>query len=134
MPGLLAVGMGPHHLIALGLDSPGQRFLHFLLRGPALLVGREAQVAAGDEIDLLFRKPARLPPLSIRWRGFGLGGHHGFLESRCDEMFGSERFSEVHIVVVEGRVRLRCVGIRRNNSQGPFAVCRAGLCHRSDGL
>ena len=49
--GLLVVGADD--LVAGLGDGSAERLLHFLLGRPALLVGREPQVAAGDEIDFL---------------------------------------------------------------------------------
>jgi hypothetical protein len=45
--------MRPHNLISLGRDGRRQRLLHPLLGRPAFLIGTEAQIAVGDELDLL---------------------------------------------------------------------------------
>jgi len=44
--------MGADHLESLGLDGGDERPLHVVLGGPATLVGREAQIAIRDELNL----------------------------------------------------------------------------------
>ncbi len=64
------VGMGTDELVAGVCHGPPQGLLHLLLGGPADLVGREPQVAAAHEQDLLL----------LDFRRFGefwdlIGGH-----------------------------------------------------------
>ena len=47
------VGVGADELIALALDGGAEGVFHRGLGGPADLVGGEAEVAVGDEEDLL---------------------------------------------------------------------------------
>jgi hypothetical protein len=55
------VRMGSRDLVAGGGDSFGELLFHLLLGWPTLLIGRQTQVAAGDELDLF------------------LGGWHGMI-------------------------------------------------------
>ncbi len=57
---LFAIRMSADDRIALGFHGAGQGLLHFFLGRPALLVGGEPQVSAGDEIDCFFSEPLRL--------------------------------------------------------------------------
>ena len=42
-----------NQFVAFSLERGGERGFHFLLRRPARLVGREAQIATGDELNLV---------------------------------------------------------------------------------
>ena len=53
VPGRRVVGVRAYDFIALGLDGGAEGVFHCLLRRPANLVGRETQIAAGDELDLI---------------------------------------------------------------------------------
>jgi hypothetical protein len=49
------VGVGAAHGIALLLQGSGELSFHSLLGGPALLVGGQAEVTAGEEEDFFLR-------------------------------------------------------------------------------
>lgn len=46
------IGMGAYNRPALGGERAGESGLHFSLLGPAFLIGRQAEVAVGHEINL----------------------------------------------------------------------------------
>src|SRR5262245_61581055 len=60
------VGVCTHQFVTLGSKRRGECDLHFLLGWPANLIGRKAQVTAGDELDLV---------LLELWKT-GFGGFH----------------------------------------------------------
>ena len=49
---LLVEGMRAHDRPAFGLEGLGEDGFHLRLLGPAFLVGREAQIAAGDQVNV----------------------------------------------------------------------------------
>ena len=72
---VLLVRMGADDLPAIGLEGGLEGLLHFGLGGPTGLVGGRAQVATGDELDLVALELGGLE----RFRE--LGGGHGVLLS-----------------------------------------------------
>ncbi len=53
---LFVVSMGADKFYALLSEGRGQLLFHLFLRGPALLVGRQAQITAGNEQYFICRR------------------------------------------------------------------------------
>ena len=71
---VLLVGMGTNQLVSRVRDAPPQCLFHLVLGGPAVLVGRKSQVAAGDQVNLFLLGFGRLDDCRNL-----VGGHDRYL-------------------------------------------------------